>query len=124
MATSQARRRERFAALRRAKARRSSLTAPGVSLRMPTTKSAKKRLRQNITRRASNRGTRSLLKSQVRKVRDAVAAADVEAASDGLRFTAKKLDQAAARGVIHANAAARLKSRLSAAIKAAKAKKA
>jgi small subunit ribosomal protein S20 len=90
---------------------------------MPTTKSAKKRLRQNITRRASNRGTRSLLKSQVRKVRDAVAVADVEAASDGLRFTAKKLDQAAARGVIHANAAARLKSRLSAAIKAAKSKK-
>jgi small subunit ribosomal protein S20 len=90
---------------------------------MPTTKSAKKRLRQNITRRASNRATRSILKAQVRKVREAVAAADVEAATGALRVATKKLDQSAARGVIHANAAARLKSRLSAAIKAVKAKK-
>jgi small subunit ribosomal protein S20 len=87
---------------------------------MPTTKSAKKRLRQSLTRRASNRATRSVLKTHVRKVRDAVAAADAAAAGEALRVTAKKLDQAAAHGVIHANSAARLKSRLSAAIKAVK----
>ena len=64
--------------------------------------------------------TRSLLKSHVRKVREAIAAADVAAATEAIRVTTKKLDQAAARDVIHANASARLKSRLSAAIKAAK----
>ena len=52
---------------------------------MPTTKSAKKRLRQSLTRRASNRATRSLLKSHVRKVREAVTAGDVAAATETLR---------------------------------------
>jgi len=87
---------------------------------MPTTKSAKKRLRQNVARRARNRAARSVLKSQVRKVRESVAAGDVEGAATALREATKKLDQAAARGVIHANASARTKSRLSAAIKHAK----
>jgi len=90
---------------------------------MPTTKSAKKRLRQNVARRARNRATRSLLKTHVRKVREAVTAGKADEADAALRLAAKKLDQAAAHGVIHANAAARLKSRLSAAIKAAKGKK-
>lgn len=91
---------------------------------MPTTKSAKKRLRQNVARRSRNRATRSVLKTHVRKVRDAITAGNVDAAGEALRLATKKLDQAAAGGVIHANAAARLKSRLSAAIKAAKGKKA
>ncbi len=91
---------------------------------MPTTKSAKKRLRQNVARRSRNRAARSVLKSNVRRVREAVTAGNVEAAGEALRVAAKKLDQAAAAGVIHSNAAARLKSRLSGAIKAAKAKKA
>jgi small subunit ribosomal protein S20 len=120
MATLQVRRRERFAAGRCAEKLPLLPTVPDVSLRMPTTKSAKKRLRQSLTRRASNRATRSVLKTHVRKVRDAVAAADAAAAGEALRVTAKKLDQAAARGVIHANSAARLKSRLSAAIKTVK----
>ena len=80
-------------------------------------------LRQNIDRRAQNRATRSVLKTHVRKVRDAVTAGKADEADAALRVAAKKLDQAAAHGVIHANAAARLKSRLSAAIKAAKGKK-
>ncbi|HVU87896.1 MAG TPA: 30S ribosomal protein S20 [Pirellulales bacterium] len=87
---------------------------------MPTTNSAKKRLRQNVVRRARNRATRSLLKTEVRKVREAVAEADAEKAGAALREAAKKLDKAAARGVIHGNAAARIKSRLSLAVKNAK----
>jgi small subunit ribosomal protein S20 len=87
---------------------------------MPTTKSAKKRLRQNLERRARNRSTRSLLKSQVRKVREAVVAADSEAAGTALRDASQKLDKAVSKGVIHSNAAARLKSRLSAAVKKSK----
>jgi small subunit ribosomal protein S20 len=90
---------------------------------MPTTKSAKKRLRQNLERRARNRAARSILKSHVRKVRESIVAADVAAATTALQVAARKLDQAVSGGVIHTNAAARLKSRLSAAIKAAKAKK-
>ena len=90
---------------------------------MPTTKSAKKRLRQNISRRARNRATCSILTSHVRKVREAVAAANLEAAKTAFLAATKSLDHAATKKVLHANAAARLKSRLSAAIKALKAKK-
>ena len=53
-------------------------------------------------------------------MREAVAAADVDKAGAALREATKKLDKAAANGVIHKNAAARTKSRLSAAVKNAK----
>lgn len=87
---------------------------------MPTTTSAKKRLKQSIARRARNRSARAALKSVVRKARAAIAAGDLGSAEAGLRLAAKKLDQAAAGRLIHANAAARLKSRLSAGLKQAK----
>jgi small subunit ribosomal protein S20 len=87
---------------------------------MPNTKSAKKRLKQSIGRRARNRATKSVLKTLVRKVREAVSAGNLETAGAEYRLLTKKLDQAAAAKVIHANAAARVKSRLSAAMKAAK----
>ncbi len=90
---------------------------------MPTTKSAKKRLRQSLERRGRNRATRSVLKGQVKKVRDLVAVGDVEKAAAELRVAAMRLDQAAVRGVVHRNAAARTKSRLSKAIKVASGKK-
>ena len=84
---------------------------------MPNSASAKKRLRQNITRRARNRSTKSAVRTQVRKVREAITAGDAEKSATEFRLCAKKLDQAAAKNVIHANAAARTKSRLSKAIK-------
>lgn len=87
---------------------------------MPNTASAKKRLRQSLVRRTRNRAAKSALKGVVRKVREAVAKGDLAAAEADFRLAAKKLDQAAAKNVIHANAAARVKSRLSAAIKRAK----
>lgn len=89
---------------------------------MPNTASAKKRLRQNQVRRARNRAAKSTLKTVVRKVREAVDKGDLAAAESDFRLATKKLDQAAAKNVIHANAAARVKSRLSAAIKRAKQK--
>lgn len=89
---------------------------------MPNTKSAKKRLRQNVVRRTRNRSVKSALKTQIRKVREAVAAGDTKTGEEEFRLAAKKLDRAAAHGVVHANLAARVKSRLSAALKAAKAK--
>ena len=87
---------------------------------MPTTKSAKKRLRQSLERRASNRAVKSSVKTQVRKVRQAVADGDISKAETELRLAAKKLDRAAAKKVIHSNAAARTKSRLSHLIHGAK----
>ncbi|MBI3836589.1 MAG: 30S ribosomal protein S20 [Planctomycetia bacterium] len=90
---------------------------------MPNTQSAKKRLRQSLVRRARNRAAKSIIKGQVRKVRDAIAEGNLETAEAEFRLTAKKLDKSAASGIVHDNLAARVKSRLSAALKAAKQKK-
>lgn len=89
---------------------------------MPNSVSAKKRLRQSLDRRARNRTVRSSIRGQVKKLRGAIAGGDVAASETEFRITAKKLDQAAAKKILHANAAARLKSRLSAAIKGLKTK--
>ncbi len=87
---------------------------------MPNTLSAKKRLRQNEVRRARNRALQSALRTQVKKVRQAVSSGDVGKAEEEFRVAAKKLDRAAARNIIHKNSVARTKSRLQKAIKAAK----
>ncbi len=89
---------------------------------MPNTHSGKKRQRQSVVRRTRNRAAKSVLKTQIRKVREAIGGGKVEEAETEFRVTCKKLDQTAARGIIHRNAAGRLKSRLSAAIKASKQK--
>lgn len=87
---------------------------------MPNTQSAKKRLRQNVVRRTYNRSIKKAIRTQIRKVRDAVTAKDAGLAENELRLVAKKLDKAASRHIIHRNQASRLKSRLSARIKALK----
>ena len=87
---------------------------------MPNTKSAEKRLRQNIVRRARNRSIKRTVRTQCRKVREAITAGDVERAEAEFRLAAKHLDRAGGKNLIHPNAAARIKSRLSAKIKAAK----
>lgn len=84
---------------------------------MPNSASAKKRLRQNEARRLRHRATRTALRTNIKKVRKAVEAGDVELSESEFRITTKKLDQAAAKNILHANTAARYKSRLSAAIK-------
>lgn len=87
---------------------------------MPNSESAKKRLRQSEVRRQRNRSTKSSLRTQIRKVREAIATGEVEASETEFRKVVKKLDQAAAKKIIHANAAARTKSRLSKAVKGVK----
>lgn len=87
---------------------------------MPNSPNAKKRLRQSVDRRDRNRAVRSSVRRQIRKVRVAVTAGDVETSETEYRTAVKKLDQAAAKNVLHPNAAARTKSRLSKAIKAIK----
>ena len=89
---------------------------------MPTTKSAAKRLRQNTIRRTKNRALKRDLRTRHKRVEEALEAGNVEQAEAEFKATVKKLDQAACKRVIHRNAAARTKSRLSARIKAAKGK--
>jgi len=87
---------------------------------MPNLQSAKKRLRQNEKRRTHNRSVKRSVRTQCRKVREAVEAGDVELAETEYRLASKRLDQAGARNIIHRNAAARTKSRLAARINSLK----
>jgi small subunit ribosomal protein S20 len=79
---------------------------------MPNTKSAAKRLRQNIKRRARNRAVKHTVKTHYKRVLAAIQKGDLQLAQEEFRLAVKKIDQAAAKGVIHKNKAARLKSRL------------
>jgi small subunit ribosomal protein S20 len=87
---------------------------------MPNTKTAKKRLRQNVVQRLRNRSMKKAIRTQCRKVREAVDAQDADRAESEFRLAAKRLDKAGAKNIIHRNAAARMKSRLSAKVKALK----
>lgn len=87
---------------------------------MPNSANAKKRLRQSEVRKARNHAIKSTLRTQVKKVRTAIAGGDVATSETEFKAAVKKLDKAAARGILHANAAARTKSRLSKAIKGIK----
>jgi small subunit ribosomal protein S20 len=89
---------------------------------MPNIKSAKKRLKQSLVRRDRNRSAKRAIRTECKKVGEAVQAGGVEKAEAELRSAAKLLDQSAAKHVIHRNAAARLKSRLSAKLKKLKGK--
>lgn len=91
---------------------------------MPNTKSAKKRLRQDLERRERNRAVKSSVKTQIKKVISALRDGKIDVAETEFRAAASHLDRAAGKGVIHKNNAARRKSRLQAVIKAAKAKSA
>jgi len=84
---------------------------------MPHSASAKKRHRQNLRNRDRNRAVKSEIKSKIRKVLDAISTGDVPAAKEHFRGMAKTTDRAAAKGTIHRNRAARIKSRVSARVK-------
>ena len=88
---------------------------------MPNCKSAEKRLRQSVTRKARNKAIKTTIKTQIKKVLAAAESGDVSSAEDQFKLAAKGLDRAGARNIIHRNAAARQKSRLQRAIKKAKA---
>ena len=75
--------------------------------------SALKQMRQGEKRRARNRQNISQLKTQVKKLRAAIAEGDAKAAQSLLPHTVGQIDKAAKKGVVHDNAASRYKSRLS-----------
>ena len=88
---------------------------------MATHKSAIKRARQSLKQRDRNRALRTALRSALKKYRELLAAKDAKAAEGAYVDVQKRIDKAHTKGVIHANAAARYKSRLAAQLRKLKA---
>ena len=89
---------------------------------MPNHKSAEKRVRQNEKRRDVNRNNRGRLRTSIRKLRAALTAADASTVQELLPATISTIDKAVQKGVLHRNAAARYKSRLTARVNQSSAK--
>ncbi|MFZ1932436.1 MAG: 30S ribosomal protein S20 [Thermoguttaceae bacterium] len=89
---------------------------------MPNIQSARKRLKQSLIRKERNRSAKKAIHTQYKKVVEVVKSGDIERAETEFRAAAKRVDQAAAKKIIHVNAAARVKSRLSAKVKKLKGK--
>ena len=85
---------------------------------MANIKSQIKRIRTNEKARLRNKAVKSELKTYVRRVREAVAAGDKEAATTALQAASRKLDKAVSKGVIHENQAANKKSALAKSVNA------
>ena len=77
---------------------------------MPNIQSAKKRVKVTATKTLQNKMFRTQLKTEMKKYEAAVAAGDQALAQETYKAAVKKIDQAAARGIIHKNAAAHKKS--------------
>ncbi|NHM30382.1 30S ribosomal protein S20 [Neobacillus terrae] len=79
---------------------------------MPNIKSAIKRVKTSEDRNAQNTTAKSAMRTAVKKADAAVVNNDSAVAKEVFAEAARKLDKAAAKGLIHKNAAARKKSRL------------
>ncbi len=79
---------------------------------MPSHKSAEKRVRQNIKKREVNRRNRSSLRTQIKKLRAALASEDKNLSVELLIPTISLIDKSVNKGILHKNTAARYKSRL------------
>lgn len=80
---------------------------------MPNHKSAEKRVRQSERRRDINRSNRSRLRTAVKELRSTLDKGG-KIAAELLPKTVSEIDKAVQKGVLHRNAAARQKSRLTA----------
>jgi len=74
---------------------------------MANHKSAQKRVRQNAKRNEINRSNRSKLRTQIKKLRSAVASADKQLSGELLNPTVSTIDKGVNKGIIHKNNAAR-----------------
>ncbi|MCQ0091853.1 30S ribosomal protein S20 [Roseovarius sp. M141] len=85
---------------------------------MANTPQSKKRARQSETRLAVNKARRSRIRTYLRKVEEAIASGDKEAATAALRAAQPELMRGVTKGVFHKNTVARKMSRLSSRVKA------
>lgn len=79
---------------------------------MPNHKSAEKRVRQTEKRRSINRSNRTKLRTQIKKLRSALAGNDKKASLELLNPTISLIDKSVNKGILHKNTAARYKARL------------
>ncbi|MFY0616224.1 30S ribosomal protein S20 [Shimia sp.] len=84
---------------------------------MANSPQAKKRARQNERRLEVNKARRSRIRTELRKVEEAIASGDKEAATAALRAAQPELMRGVTKGVYHKNTAARKMSRLSSRVK-------
>jgi|TARA_B110000263_G_scaffold240030_1_gene242848 small subunit ribosomal protein S20 len=85
---------------------------------MANIKSAIKRARQNTKRNELKSSQRAVTRTAIKKVENAIASADKDAAINAFKNVEKTLDSMANKGVLHKNKAARTKSRLNKQVKA------
>lgn len=85
---------------------------------MANTRSAKKAARQTLRKTEVNKARRSRTRTSIKKVEEAIAAGNAEAAFAALRNAEPEMMRAARAGVIHKNNASRKVSRLTKRIKA------
>lgn len=85
---------------------------------MANTNQARKRARQALARNQHLSAQRSQYRTAIKAVRKCILAGDKAAAQEAFKKAESVIDSMARKGVLHTNAAARHKSRLSASIKA------
>ena len=85
---------------------------------MANSPQARKRARQNETRRKHNASLRSMVRTYLKKTYAAIESGEAEAAQTAYNTFVPILDRIADKGIIHKNKAARHKSRLNAQVKA------
>ena len=79
---------------------------------MANTAQSKKRARQSDTRYAVNKARRSRIRTFLRKVEEALASGNQEAAASALKTVQPELARGVTKGVLHKNTVARKMSRL------------
>jgi small subunit ribosomal protein S20 len=79
---------------------------------MANTKSAKKAARQITRRTAANKARRGQMRTCVRKVEEAIASGNKEAAQTALREAEPTMARAAQKGLLHSRTVSRKVSRL------------
>ena len=79
---------------------------------MANSAGSRKRARQAIKRRARTMALRSMVRTYVKKVNAAIETADYEQAQAAITQSKPYIDKSVTKGIMHKNAAARIKSRL------------
>ena len=85
---------------------------------MANTAQSKKRARQSEARQDVNKARRSRIRTFLRKVEEAIASGNADAAKAALQAAQPELARGITKGVLHKNTVARKLSRLSARVKA------
>lgn len=80
---------------------------------MANTPSAKKAARKITRRTGVNKTTRTRMRGFIRKVEEAIASGDKDAARNALQEAQPQIMKAASKGIVHRNTASRKVSRLS-----------